>query len=96
MTKDKELVVAYEPDTMEDIRRTDLVQLSRKLLDSTVVASDALNVKTFTEPKLKEMKMVLGFLNATNNIIKTKMQYFKMVGLDEKIKAVQKHNKRKK
>lgn len=81
-------------DTIEDIGNTDLVQLSRKLLDSAVKASNALNLKSFNEKSLKEMRAVLGFLNVTNSIVKTKMSYFKMVGLTDKYKAVKKISKK--
>lgn len=83
-----------KPDTMNDIGNTDLVQLSRKLLDSAVRSSKALNLQTLNEKSLKELRLVLGFLNVTNNIVKTKMSYFKMVGLGEKVDAVKKLSKK--
>jgi len=79
------------PDTIEDLKETDLVQLARRLLDATVVSTDALNGgQEINEQRLKELKLVLGFLNASNSVIKTKLQVFKMTGLPEKIAEVKK------
>ena len=91
--KERGLQASFPPDTMEHIGNTDLVQLSRKLLDSVVTSTDALNSSTMTEEKIKEMKVVLGYLNATNNIVKTKMQYFKMLGVGEKVEAIKRRAK---
>ena len=83
----------YKPDTMQDIKDSDLIKLSRNLLDSIVTSTDMLNPKNVTPERLQEAKVVLGYLNASNNALKTKMQYFKMVGIGDKIKAVQRKSK---
>lgn len=83
----KNLVVA---DSLDTIRDTDLVQTARNLLDSVVQSTDMMKIQEMTPKKLQEAKIVLGFLNATTNTIKTKMQFFKMVGIDNKIEAVKK------
>jgi len=77
-------------DTPEDVRQTDLVKLSSALLRATVDSTGYLNMSKMTEEKLKEAKVILGFVNATNSVIKTKMQVFKMLGLDEKVAVVKK------
>ena len=87
----EDLKTYSRPDTLEDIKNTDLVQLSRQLLDAAVVSTNALSTKSeLSEQHLKELRLVLGFLNATNNVIKTKIQYFKMVGVSDKIEAIKK------
>lgn len=83
----------YEKDTIKHIEDSDLIQLSRNLLDSIVTSTDMLNPKNMTPERLAEAKIVLGYLNSSNNALKTKMQYFKMMGIGEKIKIVQKANK---
>ena len=83
----KELIKFEGP---QDIRETELVRLSRKLLESVVSSTDILNKNKMTENGLKEAKLVLGFLNATTSAVKTKMQFFKMIGLDDKIREVAK------
>jgi len=81
-----------KPDSLLDIKNSDLVQLSRKLLNSIVDSSGLLYPQELTEEKIKQARLVVSFINATANSMRTKMSYFKMVGLDEKIKALQEHN----
>jgi len=86
--------VAVVPDTMEDVEKSDLLKTAGKLLNATVNATDILNLKEMTPVKLKESKLVLGYLNATNSIMKTKMTLFKMVGLGDKVKNAKRYSKR--
>lgn len=78
----------YIKDKPEHIENLDLVQMSRDLLEAMVESTAILEGKKMTEQGLKEAKMVLGYLNAANNQVKTRMQWFKMTGLDNKIKSV--------
>ena len=75
---------------MDEVKKSNLIQLSRGLLNSIVESTDLLNPKQMTPAKLGEAKVVLGFLNASLKALQTKMQYFKMIGVNGKIKAVQK------
>ena len=59
----------YKPDTMREIKDSDLIQLSRNLLDSIVTSTDMLNPKNVTPERLQEAKVVLGYLNASNNAL---------------------------
>ena len=70
------------------IENLDLVQMSRDLLEAMVESTAILEGKKMTEQGLKEAKMVLGYLNATNNQVKTRMQWFKMTGLESKISRI--------
>lgn len=90
MAKDKLII----PEQLKDVERSDLVQLSRELLEKVVRSSDILSSKKMTVQSAKEAKVVLGFLNACTNTMKTKMQFFKMVGIGEKVKAVQQVSKK--
>ena len=55
----------------------------QELLDASIDSSDILTAKKMTPDGLREAKMVLGFLNATNNIVKTRMQFYKTFGVIE-------------
>jgi hypothetical protein len=79
----------YQKDKPEHIENLDLVQMSRDLLEAVIENTAILEgKKEMTEQGLKEAKLVLGYLNATNNQVKTRMQWFKMTGLESKIKRV--------
>jgi hypothetical protein len=77
-------------DTVEDIRDTDIVKLSRKLLNSVVDSTGVLNVKKMTPDKLAEARVVLGYLNATTKAVQTKIAFFRLVGVTDKIKVIEK------
>lgn len=86
-------ITKYNPDSIRDLEQTDLVRLSRDLLESVVKNTGVLNRKKMSKEALQEYKTVLGFLNASTKTIQVKMQVFKMMGVGEKVKAVQKRNK---
>lgn len=82
---------------MEHIEDSDLIQMSHKLLNAIVDSTDILQSKKLKEldketqrQKLHEARTVLGFLNAANSTMKTKMQYFRMMEVGEKIEAIKK------
>lgn len=78
----------YKRDSMKHVDETSLVQLSRDLLLALVESTDALSVKKMNEQNMREMKLVLNYLNAANSQIKTRMQFFRMTGLKDKINRV--------
>ena len=80
----------FKPDTMDDVKNSDLIQLSRGLLDSVVESTNLLDPKQMTPAKVTEAKIVLGFLNSSLKALQTKMRYFQLIGISDKIKAVQK------
>lgn len=77
-------------DNLGDVEQSDLLQLSSALLDSVVASTNVLEIRDMTPEKLKECKLVLGYLNATNSVMKTKLGFFKMVGLAPKLDAIKK------
>lgn len=79
-------------DTVEHIENSDLVQMSRELLDSLVTSTAILDGKKMNEQGLKEAKTVLGYLNASINATKTRMQWFKLTGLENKVRSVRRAN----
>jgi hypothetical protein len=90
----KNIQTRFSPDTVQDIQKSDLIKLSRELLDATVRSTKIMDAKEMTPKKLQEAKIVLGFLNAANSTMKTKMQYFKMEGLADKVKLIKKVSKK--
>ena len=76
------------PDTMEDVTETDIIQMSRSLLEAYVDATGVFKITEMTPESLKNGKLLLGFLNATRNAVNTRMQIFKLVGLDDKMDAI--------
>lgn len=81
-------------DTLQGMKDYSLVGLSKQLLDASVKSTGILSLEEMTPQKLQEAKLVLGFLNATNSVMKTKINIFKMVGLDEKVQAIEEMSKR--
>lgn len=77
-----------EKDEIKHIENSSLVQLSRDLLEALVESSAILNGEKMTMTSLLEAKVVLGYLNASINATKTRMQWFRMTGLEDKIKQV--------
>ena len=86
-------IALKKPDTLETIEQDDVLQLTRNLLDATVKATDMLNITEFTPEKLKEAKMVLGYINAVRGLMTTKLQVFKMTGINEKVKIIREVSK---
>ena len=85
--------VGFKPDSLLDIEDSDLVQLSRKLLNSIVDSSGLLLPQELTTDKIKQARIIVSFINATANVMRTKMSYFKMIGLDDKVNALREHSK---
>lgn len=88
--KNRGLKAYTRPDTLIDVQDSDLVQKSQRLLEAIIISTKALEPKRLDEHGLRERKVVLGYLNAANNIIKTKMQFFRMINIEAKVQAVQK------
>jgi hypothetical protein len=75
-----------KPDTMDDLQNSDLIQLSRKLLDVMIGSTNMMSLKKMTPEKLRECKTVLSYLNSCNSIMKTRISVFRLTGMEEKIK----------
>jgi hypothetical protein len=59
ITKKETKLSSVKFDGVEDISKSDIVKLSKKLLDACINSTDILNVKEMTPEKLKEAKIVL-------------------------------------
>ena len=84
----KKLLKVYQKDKMEHIENLNLVQLSRDLLEAMVESTAIMEGRKMTEQGLKEAKIVLGYLNAANANVKTRIGWFRMQGLEDKVKKV--------
>lgn len=84
----------YSKDSEEYLENLDLVQMSRKLLEAVIMSTEIMDnkEKRMTWQGLKEAKLVLGYLNAANNQVRTRMQWFKMTNLEKKIESVKAKN----
>jgi len=84
----KKLLKVYSRDKIEHIENLNLVQLSRDLLTAMIEATALMEGQKMTEQGLKEAKLVLGYLNAANSTVKTRIGWFKMSGLQDKVKKI--------
>ena len=84
----KKLLKVYQKDKMEHIENLNLVQLSRDLLEAMVESTAIMEGRKMTEQGLKEAKIVLGYLNAANTNVKTRIGWFRMQGLEDKVRKV--------
>jgi hypothetical protein len=82
----------FNADKMEHIEQSDLVQLSREMLDSVVRSTGILDLDEMSPEDLKSAKLALGYLNAANSTMITRMNYFRMTGIEAKIDAVSKRS----
>lgn len=78
----------YQKDSIKHLEESNLIQLSRDLLLKMVESSAILEGKKMTEQSLKEARLILGYLNASHNILRTRMHFFKMTGLESKIERI--------
>ena len=88
------LIGETRPDSLKDIEESDLVQISRRLLNSIVESSGLLRPQQLNDQKIKEARLIISFINATAGAMRTKLSYFKMIGLEEKVKAIRDHSQK--
>lgn len=80
-------------DSVHGMANSKLVSLSKELLDAVVQSSGIRDWDSaMNESQIKEARIVLGFLNSTDRLMKTKLQVFRMTGLDKKLEAVKEHS----
>jgi hypothetical protein len=91
----KEPKTRFAPDNLKTLKGSDMIQMSRELLDAAVRSTEILKLKPgeMTPEKLKEAKVVLGYVNATNNVMKTRINILKMTGIQAKCKAIKSKSK---
>lgn len=80
----------------KELGEFEIVVPAKSLLDSITISTKANDSKVkMNEGRLKEMKLVLGYLNAYIKAFGTKTSYFKLIGISSKIKAFKKTQRRK-
>ena len=96
----KELSIPTYQDTPESLQGTDIAHRAIDVANAAInglAADEDWNVPTDPEQAkiaLAKYKAAVAALNAANGIVKTKMQLFKLVGLDEKFKKLRKKGER--
>lgn len=79
-----------QKESMDEIKGSNLVQMSHEFLDIIVKKTGFREDGELTKEKIQEAKLVLGFLNAADRTIRTKLQYFRMNNVTEKLEAIKK------
>ncbi len=93
--------IEKKKESFDSLEEFEIVAPSKALLDSVTIATNANNSKIkVDEGRLKELKLVLGYLNAYIKSFGTKANYFKLVGMEKRVAAfktmeAQKKKKRK-
>ena len=80
-------------NTPKELSQFELIIPAKKFLDAMVSSTQAFNKQKMTEKRLKEMKLTLGAINAYVKSFQTKVGYFKIVGVSEKVKEFKKLGK---
>ena len=88
MPKEAKQEEETKEETLEKLKKINFVNMAKNLLDSSVTKADSYSKKKYTDQSLKQGKLVLGFLNAFLNSYKTKIQFYKLSGIKDKIKVI--------
>lgn len=79
-------------ETKEDLKNLDIVLPAKKIYDTLVESAEA-NIKSeITPDRVKVLRLVLGFQNSFINSFKSKISFFRLENLDEKLKIVKDRN----
>jgi len=81
-------------ETMKSLEQFQLVVPAKELFEALSKSTDADSVTEMTPERARNMKLVLGFLNAYIRAFGTKMGYFRLVGVTDKLAAAAKYSKR--
>ena len=81
-------------EDLKNLEKMELVLPAKDLFNAVTVSADALTTQPITPERAKVLKLVLGFLNSYIRAFGTKARYFKLIGVNDKIKAVHKFSKR--
>ena len=73
-----------EKENFEDLEQFELLIPAKRLFDKMVQSTNGYEPAEMTEDVLKQMKLVLGFLNAYRGAYGNKLQYFKLTVVAEK------------
>lgn len=79
-----------ESEDLKSLEKFELVIPAKDLLDTVMGSANALTQMPIDEKRAKDLRLVLGFLNAYIRAFHTKMGYIKMVAIPEKVKSAMK------
>jgi len=79
-------------ETLKDLGGFELVLPAKQIFDAFTKSADALTPQEITPERAKQLKLVLGSLNAYINAHKTKIGYFRLTGVPDKVKFVKKYS----
>jgi hypothetical protein len=82
-------------ETLKDLGEIEFVHQAKKLLDASADAADAYSHKSYTEERMRNSKLTLGFLNALIKGWNSRVGYYKLTGLSEKLGTVKDHYAKK-
>jgi len=90
------MVRKIHKEDLDGMAEFEVIVPAKTLLDSITVATKATNSKiAMTEKRMKELKLVLGYLNSYIKAFSIKTSYHKLVGIDTKIRAFKDIQKKK-
>lgn len=72
----------------KDLEKFELVYPAKDLLDATIASADALSQMPIDAERAKNLRLVLGFLNAYLKAFHEKMGYIKMVHVPEQVQKI--------
>ena len=83
-----------QKEDIKSLGQLEVVVPAKGLLDAIIDSADALAKQPIDEERARNLKLVLGFLNAFTRAYSVKMSYFKLTGVTQKIQSASKYSKR--
>ncbi len=73
-------------EDIKNLKKLELVYPAKDLLDAVTAAADALSKEPLDKERAKNLRLVLGFLNAYIRAFNTKMGYIKLTMVPRELK----------
>lgn len=74
-------------EDLKSLEKLELIYPAKDLLDAITVAADALSKEPLDKERAKNLRLVLGFLNAYIRAFNTKVGYIKLTMVPKELKA---------
>ena len=74
-------------ENLENLSNFELVVPAKELLDAVMASADALTQQPIDEKRAKDLKLVLGFLNAYIRAHTTQIGYFRLTMISKELKS---------
>lgn len=72
-------------ENLKGLKDAELVYPAKDLLDAVIVATDALSKEPLDKERAKNLRLVLGFLNAYIRAFNTKVGYIKLTMVPKEV-----------